>query len=59
MEIFQITKQISFILTELEARESSNNSFDCLQGFSRDDLCKMGIDLFEQLRHTEEKEKER
>lgn len=50
MENEQIIEQLSIIITELDARECSNNCPTCMRVFSWEQLCDMGINLFEQLK---------
>lgn len=50
MENEQIIEQLSIIITELDARECSNNCPTCMRVFSWEQLCDTGINLFEQLK---------
>ena len=51
MDAEKIIDQLFLILTELDARERSNNCpTTCLRGISWDGLCDMCIDLLEQLK---------
>lgn len=50
MEDSKIIEQLFLILTELDARESSNNCPNPLSTVSWEQLCNMGIGLFEQLK---------
>ena len=49
MEDSKIIEQLSLILTELDARECSNNCPNPLSTVSWGQLCNMGIGLFERL----------
>ena len=51
MDYGKIIEQLSLILTELGTRECSNNSaIYLLQTVSWDEICDIGIKLFEQLK---------
>ena len=50
MDDSNIIKQLFTIITELDARDSSNNCVT-MSEFSWDELCDMGIDLFNQLKN--------
>ena len=50
MDYENIIEQLFIVVTELDARECSNNCPTCMSEFSWDDLCDMGINLFEQLK---------
>ena len=51
MDKSKIIEQLFIIVTELDARECSNNSIaSCFHGISWETLCNMGINLFEQLK---------
>ena len=51
MDAEKIIEQWFHILTELDARERSNNCvISCLQSFSWNELCGMATKLFEQLK---------
>ena len=54
MEDSKIIEQLSLILTELDARECSNNCPNPLSTVSWEQLCNMGIGLFEQLKKKED-----
>ena len=50
MDDTKIIEQLFIIITELDARECSNNTPTCMNVFSWEQLCNMGIGLFEQLK---------
>ena len=50
MEDSKIIEQLFLILTELDARDCSNNCPTCLSTISWEQLCNMGIRSFEQLK---------
>lgn len=55
MDDSKIIEQLFIIVTELDARDCSNNSIaSCFHGISWETLCNMGINLFEQLKHIKE-----
>ena len=55
MDDSKIIEQLFIIVTELDARDCSNNSIEsCFRGISWETLCSMGINLFEQLKHIKE-----
>lgn len=52
MKDSKIIEQLSTIITELDARECSNNCPTDTKAFSWDQLCNLGIGLFEHLKHV-------
>lgn len=50
MEDSKIIEQLFLVVTELDARECSNNCPTSLRELSWRELCNMGIDLLEQLK---------
>ena len=49
-----IIEQLFIVITELDARDSSNNCVN-MQEFSWNELCDMGINLFNQLKNNYER----
>lgn len=53
MDYSEIVEQLYLIITELNSRESSGNCTTRMGATGWEDLCDIGINLFERLKHEE------